>query len=152
MDTATFEDIDAFLAGDIPSVTGEVTFSPEVELVKGHISDAVFFGGVANSKYFLVAEFARKESDDLGFVYEKIISLYRNGNGEWVASRRLDKMIKNRLLPFLTSRKEGFPHATRVPHEYAKRLVLRELAVYKEVGKTGYVKKMKRLITEHALA
>lgn len=156
MDTVTFDDIDAFLAGNISSIVGEVTYSPEVELVGRHVSDAIldaiFTGGTTEDKYFQVVEFRWKETDDMGFAYEKAISLYRNMDGGWVAARRLDKMFKNRLLPFLMSRKRGFTHATKVPHEYARRLILREFGVYKEAGKMNYAKKMRRLITEHALA
>lgn len=156
MDTATvedFEDIDNFLAGNVSSLAKEVTYSPEVELIRGDISNAVFFGGAAtDSRYFLVVDFIWKESDNKGLDYQKVISLYRNRKGDWVAARRLDKMIKNRFLPFLVSRKKGFTHSTKVPHEYAKRVILREFGVYKEAGKTGYAKKMRRLIAEHTLA
>ena len=154
--TATFDDIDAFLAGDISSITGEVTYSLEVELVRRHISDAIldaiFTGGITKDKYFQVVEFRWKEIDDLGLAYERAISLYRSKDGEWVAARRLDKMIKNRFLSFLVSRKRGFTHAAKVPHEYAKNLILREFGVYKEAGKVSYARKLKRLISEHALA
>ena len=158
MDTnkVAFDDIDAFLAGDISSVAGEVTYSLEVELVRRHISDAIldaiFTGGITKEKYFQVVEFRWKETDDLGLDYERAIALYRSKDGGWVAARRLDKMLKNRFLPFLVSRKRGFTHAVRVPHEYAKNLILREFGVYKEAGKMNYAKKMRRLISEHALA
>ena len=152
MDTVTFEDIDAFLTGETSSVDGEVTWSYDVELIRMDISDAMVFGGVTtDKKYFLVVEFIRKGIPN----QRKVISLYRNRSGEWIAARRKDKMIKNRFLPFLSflmSRKRGISYAARVPHEYAKRLILREMEIYREAGENGYARKLKRLISEHALA